>query len=541
MKKVLAILLVSALLLAACTPAPPATGTTGDANVNQPAAGAGGGTQAATTEPAVGGGYRDIIRIGIDVDINMLDPRLSTGTGNQRVIEAIFDGLLDLDNNLNPVPVLATSWENPDELTWVFHLREGVQFSNGQPFTALDVQHTFMSIIDPDFASPARGLFNWIDTIDIIDDHTVQFNLLFPFAPILSNMDRGIVPHNSEEMDDFGMNPVGTGPYMLTDLSRGNRALVEANPLFWGDAPRTRQIEYNIIPDNTTRTAALETGDIDLIHSPLSPHDIERLRDDARFNVIEMPGLAKTFLNFNQAADSISDVRVRQALAHMIDRDTIANAIYRGMDAPAASGLLPGTWAYSSEVQNFPFDPERGQEILVEAGFEMGSDGVFARNGQRLVVQLSTHTEDPNRIQAIEFIQNVMIANGIDAQVTTAEWATFFATVAGGTYEIALLGLTNVVDPDRYFYLRFRTGAPNNEGSFSNARLDELVDEARRVANPAERAVLYHEAAQIVNDYVAHHVLLHQGYIAMHTINMQGFVPNSRGSFRGIQNVVIVD
>ena len=539
MKKVLALLLASALLLGACAPSGPA-GPEQTTNVETPGTGNGQAATPTTPETAVSG-YRDVIRIGIDVDVNMLDPRLSTGTGNQRVIEAIFDGLLDLDNNLNPVPVLATSWENPDELTWIFHLREGVYFSNGQPFTALDVQHTFMSIIDPDFAAPIRGLFNWIDTIDIIDPHTVQFNLLFPFAPILSNMDRGIVPHNADEMDDFGMNPIGTGPYMLAYLSRGNRAVVEANPRFWGDAPRTRSIEYFIIPDNTTRTAALEAGDIDLIHSPLSPHDIERLRGDARFTVTEMPGLAKTFLNFNQLAPSLSDVNVRRAIAHMVDRDTIANSIYRGMDAPAQSGLLPGTWAYSSAVTNFPFDPARGQEILTEAGFTMGGDGFFQRDGQRLTVQLSTHTEDPNRMQAIEFIQSILIANGIDAQVTTAEWATFFATVAGGTYEIALLGLTNVVDPDRYFYLRFRTGAPNNEGNFSNARLDELVDEARRVSDTARRAELYHEAAQIVNDYVAHHVLLHQGYIVMHTVDMQGFVPNSRGSFRGIQNVVIAN
>jgi len=540
MKRLFVLLLASMFILGACAaPGAPAATPGAQPNVNVETEGNDNGQDTAPPETATN--YRDVIRIGIDVDINMLDPRLSTGTGNQRVIEAIFDGLIDLDNNLNPIPVLALSWENPDPLTWIFYLREGVTFSNGQEFTALDVQHTFMSIIDPDFASPARGLFNWIDDIEIIDSHTVQFNLLFPFAPILSNMDRGIVPHNADEMEDFGMNPIGTGPYVLSYLSRGNRAVVEASPTFWGDAPRTRTIEYNIIPDNTTRTAALEAGDIDLIHSPLSPHDIERLRGDARFTVTEMSGLAKTFLNFNQVAESISDVRVRQAIAHMVDRDTIANSIYRGMDAPAQSGLLPGTWAYSSAVTNFPFNPARGQEILVEAGFEMGGDGFFHRDGQRLTVQLSTHTEDPNRIQALEFIQNVLIANGIDAQVTTNEWATFFGTVSGGTYEIALLGLTNVVDPDRYFYLRFRTGAANNEGSFSNARLDELVDEARRVADTATRAALYHEAAQIVNDYVAHHVLLHQGYIVMHTVNMQGFEPNSRGSFRGIQNVVIVD
>ena len=539
MKKLL-VLLVSLLgammLLAACAGNEPAA-PTGPEPQPPPAA----GTQEATPPPAATAAYRDIIRVGLDVDINMLDPRLSTGTGNQRVIEQIFDGLLDLDENLNPLPVLATHWENPDELTWIFHLREGVQFHNGQEFGAEDVRHTFMSIIDPDFASPIRGLFNWIESIDIIDDHTVQFNLLFPFSPIISVMDRGIIPRNADEMDDFGMNPVGTGPYRFVNLDRNVSALVEANPLYWGEPPKTQSIEFFIIPDNTTRVAALEAGDIDLVHSPLSPMDIARLRDDDRFTVTEMGGLALTFLNFNQRSEVLREREVRQAIAHMVDRDTIANHIYRGMDAPASSGLLPGTWSWCDSVQNFPFDPVRGQEILEEAGFTMGGDGFFQRDGVTLTVNLSTHTEDPNRIQAIEFIQSTLMANGIDARVSTAEWATFFATVAGGTYEIALLGLTNIVDPDRYFYLRFRTDAPNNEGGFSNEQLDAYVDEARRVSDQARRAELYQRAAQIVNDEVAHHVLLNQGYIVMHTRELSGFEPRPNGSFRNMRLVTIAE
>ena len=535
MKKVLVLLvllMVASAFLVACGPNQPAAPPQGPAQ--QPPTGA-----TPDPTPPAAADYRDIIRVGLDVDINMLDPRLSTGTGNQRVIEQLFDGLIDLDINLNPVPVLATSWENPDELTWIFHLREGVQFSNGQPFGAEDVKFTFLSIIDPDFAAPIRGLFNWIESIDIIDDYTVQFNLLFPFAPILSVMDRGIVPRNADEMDDFGMNPVGTGAYRLVNLTRNVSALVEANPLYWREQPATESIEFFIIPDNTTRVAALEAGDIDLVHSPLSPMDIARLRDDNRFVVEEMSGRALTFLNFNQQAEVLREREVRQAIAHMIDRDTIANHIYRGMDAPASSGLLPGTWSWSADVQNFPFDPARGQEILEEAGFTMGGDGFFQRDGQTLTVNLSTHTEDPNRIQAIEFIQSTLMAHGIDARVSTAEWATFFATVAGGTYEIALLGLTNIVDPDRYFYLRFRTGAANNEGGFSNAQLDAYVDEARRVSDTARRAELYQRAAQIVNDEVAHHVLLHQGYIVMHTVDLLDFDPMPTGSFRNLRFVSV--
>jgi peptide/nickel transport system substrate-binding protein len=152
-----------------------------------------------------------------------------------------------------------------------------------------------------------------------------------------------------------------------------------------------------------------------------------------------------------------------------------------------------------------------------------------------------THTEDPNRIMAIEFIQQTLSNNGIDAQVSTFEWATFFSRVSAGNYQIALLGLVNIVDPDRYFYQRFRTGAGNNEGGFSNAQLDEYVIRARQESDIAVRAGLYQRAAQIVNDQVAHHVLLNQGYIVMHTRNLQGFTPRPTGSWRDLPSVRITN
>lgn len=520
-----AMLLAATLLLSACD------SDNGNGN-------GGGGA-----EPAGASGFRDVIRVGIDVDVNMLDPRLSTGTGNQRVIEAVFDGLIELDANLVAQPVLATHWENPDPLTWIFHLREGVYFSNGQPFGARDVAHTIESMVCPEFNSPGRSHFIAIEEVVIIDDHTVQFNLSSPFAPLLSNLERGIVPYNADEMDDFPMNPIGTGPYMVTEVLRNNRVTVVANPNYWGEAPVTPTIVYYIIPDNTVRIAALEAGDIDLVHSPLSPMDIARLRGDARFEVIEMNAIGLTFLNFNQREEFVTgELAVRRAIAHMIDRDTIANNIYMGMDLPAHhGGLIVGTWSFCESVQAFPFDPPTGQQFLIDAGFEQADNGFFYRDGERLVIQLTTHSEDPNRIMAIEFIQQTLNNNGIEAHVTTFEWATFFSQVQAGNYEIALLGLVNIVDPDRYFYLRFRTGAANNEGQFSHPDLDEAVIAARQESDQAVRAELYQLAAQIVNDYVGHHVLLNQGYIVIYNTNLTGFVPKSSGSWRSIARVAVAE
>ncbi len=286
------------------------------------------------------------LRIGIDVDAGTLDPRLANDTTARRVIEQVYDGLIELDPQLRPQPALAESWTQASPTVWVFKLRKNVRFHDGTPLTAADVVFTYTTILDPALRAPLRGLYTPISRVEATDDETVRFTLTAPYAPLLKYADMGIVSKAAVERlgADYATHPLGTGPYKFVSWQRNSRIVLEANAEYWKGSPHLSQVIFNIIPDNTTRAAALESGDVDLIHSPLSPQDVARLRSAPRVAVTEMTGLGITYLNMNMADPVVRDVRIRRALASLIPQQTIVRQIYREMDRPATSVLLPA-WA----------------------------------------------------------------------------------------------------------------------------------------------------------------------------------------------------
>lgn len=485
----------------------------------------------------------DTIRVGIDVDGGIIDPRLATDTTSYRVIELVFDGLVYLDETLAPEPALATSWESSEDgLEWTFNLREGVTFHDGSEFTSEDVVHTYETEIDPDFGARYRSLYDPITEIETIDDYTVKFTLSEPYAPLFAYLDLGIVPSEADEIEDFSSNPIGTGPYKFDSWSKNNNISLVANEDYWDGEPKTENLVIYIIPDNTTRVDALEAGDVDLVHSPLSPMDIDRIKANDEFIVYETNALGYTYVGFNHTKGVLQEKEVRVGISHMIDKETIANDIYLGMDQPATSPILPVSWAYSDSITNYPFDPEKGVEILNEAGWtDSDGDGILDKDGQKLSVELSTHSEDPNRIQALEYIQNVLMENGIDATLTTVEWPTFFSKVQNLEHEISLVGWLNLVGPDRSMYNQFHSEGTSNYGGYDNPDLDQLLEDARKETDQERRAELYQQAAQIVNDEVMYNVILYQGYIAMFDKDLEGFEPHPKGAFKSLKDAVLYE
>lgn len=479
------------------------------------------------------------MRIGLDVDAGTGDARLANDTSARRLVDLVYDGLVLLDAQLNPQPALAESWETPDDTTWVFTLRSDVTFHDGEAFTADDVVYTFETVLDEDFAAPYRSLYTPIASITAVDPRTVEFKLSEPYAPFLAYMEFGIVPQHlgEDESHDLGQSPVGTGPFRLTNWARNSEIQFEAFGDYWGGAPSLETVTFFIIPDNTVRATALETGDLDLIHSPLSPQDLDRLRSIDGITVEEQTALGFTHLIFNTTDPTLSDVNVRRAIAHLVDKETIASEIYQGMDMPGESPLVPNTWWYS-EIQDQPFDPEVAAELFAEAGWEdSDGDGVLEKDGTRLTLVLKTHSEDPNRIQAITYLQNLFAQNGIEATVETAEWPTFRESVTVQDFQIAMLGWLSLVDPDRAMYNQFLCEGASNDGRYCNPAVDELLMQGRSTANQEERVGIYQEAAQIVVDEVAYSVVLYQGYIVAHQSNVTGFVPHPSGSFKSLRDV----
>jgi peptide/nickel transport system substrate-binding protein len=476
------------------------------------------------------------MRIGLDVDAGTGDYRLARDSSARRLGELVYDGLVDLDAELNPQPALAESWEASNDTTWVFSLRQGVTFHDGEEFTAEDVVYTFESVLDEEFAAPLRALYTPITSVKALDSHTVEFSLSEPYAPFLSYMDFGIVPkHLGEDpAQDLGENPVGTGPFRMTNWVKNSQIEFEAFADHWRGAPSLAGVTFFIIPDNTVRATALESGDLDLIHSPLSPQDLERLRTLEGITVEEQTALGFTHLVFNTTDPILSDVTVRRALAHLVDKETIANDIYQGMDTPGESPLVPNTWWYS-EIQDQPYDPEAAASLFAEAGWEdSDGDGVLEKDGERLTLVLKTHSEDPNRIQAVTFLQNLFSQNGIEASVETAEWPTFRDSVTNQDYQIAMLGWLSLVDPDRAMYNQFLCEGVSNDAKYCNPEVDELLILGRSTLDQEERVGIYRDAAQIIVDDVPYSVVLYQGYAVVMQDGVSGFVPHPSGSFKSL-------
>ncbi|PRX10882.1 UNVERIFIED_ORG: peptide/nickel transport system substrate-binding protein [Martelella mediterranea] len=480
----------------------------------------------------------ETIVIGTDVDAGTLDPRLTRDTTAQRTANLIYSGLVDLSSSLEPQPELAESWESPDPTTIIFKLRPDLTFSDGSPLTADDVVYTFETILDPDFNAPQRTLYTPIEMVEAIDPQTVKFTLSAPYAPLLSYLDMGIVSKAAVEGGrDLATDPLGAGPMTLSAWNRGSNIELAVNENYWGAAPKVEDATIQIIADNTSRAQALEAGDLDAIQSPLSPQDIKRLESDDRFDNAIMPGLGVTYLNFNVSDPLLSDPEMRQALAMLVDQDTIVNQIYQGVDEVATSVLMPTSWAYTPDVTQPGFDLEGAIAKLNDMGWsDTDGDGILDKDGKPLTVMLSTHSEDPNRIQSVEFIQAMMQQAGVNAEVKISDWPTFSTNyVQKGEHQIALLGWLNIVDPDRLLFAQLTTGGSTNWGGYSNPDVDAALKEGRSSLDQAERTAAYQKAAAILAEDLPYYIISDQGYQLFYAQDIPfEVVASPRGTFRGL-------
>lgn len=476
------------------------------------------------------------IRIGIDVDAGSLDPRQARDTTAFRTVDLIYDGLVQLGPDLAPVPDLATAWENPDPTTWIFKLRQNVKFQDGTPFTADDVVFTFTTILDAANNAPMRALYTPISKVEAVDPQTVKFTLSAPYAPLLSYLDIGIVSKKlAEGGGNMALKPVGTGPMKLASWTRGSKIVLEPNADYWAGAPKVKSMELTIIGDNTARAQAFEAGDLDLIQSPLSPQDIKRLAANSKFSNAITSGLGVTYINFNTGDPLLADPKIRRALAMLIDQKTIVEQIYAGVDKAATSVLLPSSWAYSDQPKQPTYDPAGAAKLFTELGWAKGGDGMLAKGGQKLKIVLATHSEDPNRIQTIEFIQAQMKTAGVDTEIRISDFPSFSTGyVQKSMHQFALLGWLNLVDPDRLMYGQLVTGGPLNWGKYSNPKVDAALQAGRSALKQEDRKKAYLEAATVLADEIPYYILSYQGYQLFYSKSLGSLTPNPRGYLRSV-------
>ncbi|MGE0450775.1 MAG: ABC transporter substrate-binding protein [Vicinamibacterales bacterium] len=428
---------------------------------------------------------------------NSLDPRFGTDDSSAKVHQLLFDSFMELDDHLRVVPKLAETLEHPDPLTYVATVRRGVRFHDGRELTAADVVFTFGQFLDPDLVSPRKGGYRELESVTASDPYTVVFTLKQPFQSFPINLIMPILPAGAGP--DLREHPIGTGPYRFVRYDVDDRLVLEANGDYWAGAPKNSGLVVKIVPDDVMRGLELRKGTVDLVVNDIAPDVVYQLRENDRLQVVQTPGVDYQYVGLNLRDPILSDVRVRRALAYAIDRDAIVTYLRRGLAVPASGMLPPLSWAAASDLPEFDHDPATARALLDEAGYR-DPDGDGPR--PRFSLTLKVSNIEFNRLQS-SVIQQDLRAIGVALDVRTYEFATLYADVLSGNFQLFTLQWTQgaLADPDilrRVFHSSQVPPAGFNRGYYSNARVDELLDRASEELDPATRLRLYEEAQRLI-------------------------------------------
>jgi peptide/nickel transport system substrate-binding protein len=476
----------------------------------------------------------NIVTMLIESSPNNLDLRVGTDAQSERVGALIFDALVKKDAHYNLQPWLATNWEQPDPLTWVFHLRDDVRFHNGQPMTADDVVWTIESLIDPaqgNLITSKSGSFAAVDHAEARDRLTVVVHLKRPDAGLLFNMSDGlfgVVPKGSGR--DFGMNPIGTGPFKFISATQDKDVVVQRNLDYWDGKPKIEKIRFAVVPDAITTALELQKGSGDIESNAITLDMVHALRNARNLATDTSPSSVVIYMNFNVQDGILKDKRVRQAIACAIDRQAIIDALWRGKARLADSLLPPEHWARAPDASlpQYPHDVSRAQRLLDEAGFPAGRDGI------RLHVTLKTSTDETTRLMAA-ILQQQLRSAGIDLQIRSAEFGTFYADVTKGAFQIYALRWIGVnEDPDIFRYTYGSASFPprgGNRGRYSNPRLDGLLKEAAMTTDQNLRRDDYVKAQQILAEDLPGIPLWYPDNEVIHNRRLVGVRPVGAGDF----------
>jgi len=466
-------------------------------------------TALALVTPAAAQTPPNVLIVGQIAEPQSLDPQVSTAVNDFRILVNIYDGLVRYgDGTLEVEPALATDWTISDDgLSYTFNLREGVTFHDGTPFNAEAVKFNFDRMLDEDHPYydtgpfPLSFNFSAVESVNVIDEHTVEFVLAEPFAPFLSNLayPTGLIVSPQgvmDNVDDYGRNPSGTGPYRFVEWQSNTRVVVEANPDYWDGAPALEAVVFRPITDANTRVAEMLSGGIDVMVE-VPPDNVGQFEADAAFQVYEQAGPHVWYVMLNAQHGPFADKLVRQAANYAVNKDALVNDVLQGTATVSDSPIAPAfNWAYNEDLEPYPYDPDMAEQLLSEAGVENPQVTFYVTEGGSGML-------DP--ITMGTAIQADLEAVGFDVTIETYEWNTFLGIVNPGLGEdvdmAEMAWMTN--DPDVLPFLTLRTGAWPEEGGFnssyySNEEVDELLEAARVETDIEARGDLYKQMQEIV-------------------------------------------
>lgn len=451
-----------------------------------------------------------------DEEPDTLDPHKTSTALAGRILRYAGDTLLTKDLSGAYADGLAESWEASDDgLTWTFTLKEGVQFHDGSPMTAEDVRASIERAIDPETQSPiAGGLFEPVETIEVLDDRTLSLTLDRPFSPFLDNLTdpRGSIVNveAAEEMgDDFGRAPVLTGPWQVESWASGDRITLTRNPDYaWGPsytgggAPYLEEVGFRIIPESATQVAAFEAGEVQAIPT-FPPTDVERFQDDDAYAMESFlrKGVG-LFMEFNTQAEPFTDRTVRTAMNHAIDPSVIVQVALEGLGEVAHGVLPPSIWGYWGGIEEYApgYDPERALELFEEAGWTRDGDGPLMKDGEAFTFTLFTAPID-TWTRSAQIVQGQLAELGVSMEIQTFEFGTLLENLMAGEHQADFMGYT-YTNPDivQLWFHSSNIGTGLAHSHFPSDELDELIETSRTQTDEEARLETYAEIQRFVSD-----------------------------------------
>ncbi len=470
------------------------------------------------------------LKIGLAEDPDVLDPTLARTFVGRIVFASLCDKLFDITSDLKSVPQLATSYEWVDDNKGlIIKLRQGVTFQDGEPMNAEAVKYSLNRHLTMQ-GSTRKGEIASIQSIDVMDDHTVKLTLSAPFSPLIAALsDRAgmiVSPKAAEALKDkFGTAPVCAGPYKFVERVPQDRIVVEKFDKYWDkDKIKIDKIVFQPIPDNSVRIANLRSGGLDFIER-VAPTDLAQIKGDANLSTAGIAEIGYQGITINTDNGPRSknplgqDARIRQALDLSIDRDGLNQALFNGEFVPGNQSVSPVSPWYVKSLPVPKRDVAKAKALLKEAGVEHPSFTLMVPNNT-----------EPQQVGQV--VQSMAAEAGFDIKLQATEFATSLDLSEKGDMEAFQIGWSGRIDPDGNIYNFVACGAPLNDGHYCNQEVDKELKSARVVSDASERLKHYTAADQILLKDLPIIYLYHRKWIYAFNKKVTGFTPYPDGLIR---------
>jgi peptide/nickel transport system substrate-binding protein len=454
--------------------------------------------------------YGDLLIEGSISDANNLIPIIANDLTSQNIASLVYNGLVKYDKDLNIVGDLAEKWDiSGDNKEITFYLHKNVKWHDEVPFNADDVIFTYKTIIDNNTPTPYDGDFRKISKIEKIDNYTVKVVYDKPYAPALASWAMSILPKHLLEGTDITKSvlqrmPIGTGPFKFEKWNSGSSIELKANYNYFSKAPYLNGYILKIIPDSTSMFMELLKNKIDLME--LTPIQFNKQTDSPRFtehfNKYTYLSDTYTFIGYNLKNEIFKDKKVRYALTYATPKKEIISGILLGLGQEATGPYKPGTFWYNNNVKTFPYDLDKSNKLLDEAGYIYNKQkGIRIKNGIPLKFTIITNQGNDNRRKVAEILQENWSKIGVKVDIRILEWATFINEyINKRNFDAVVLAWTIVPDPDLYdvwHSSRCKEGGLNFT-CYENPDLDKLIEKGRETLDKEERRKIYFKIQEIL-------------------------------------------